>query len=433
MFPNLKRVKRVSTGGAVQAVRRFAKRFSVNTRGGVAITFASLLPVLLALGGMGADYGLAIVQRTTLQQAADAAALAAAKELNLVNTDERRLKSVAETVVRANLGEGGSGVSIETRVQEKPSAVVVNLTKNVEFLIMQHFGPSATKVKVEAVARVVGRTPICVLALNPNAGRSIFLERNARVTGNNCAIYANSRSRRAILALDKSRLEAELICSAGGTSGDPDTFAPQPLDDCPRIEDPLADRAPPPVGKCDYLLKIVAGGRQTLSPGTYCGGLQIQLGAMVKLRPGIYVMKGGPLTVDTGTTLTGENVGFYMEGLLASFIFGVNTTISLTAPEYGPMAGLLFFSDRNVPKLVRNEILSDDARVLLGTIYLPKGYIHIDANKPIADRSAYTAIVAQKLNLSAGPNLVLNTDYDTTTVPVPDGIGGSRRSIYLAR
>ena len=55
------------------------------------------------------------------------------------------------------------------------------------------------------------------------------------------------------------------------------------------------------------------------------------------------------------------------------------------------MAGLLFFGSRSQTKPVY-KIFSDHARQLLGTIYLPQGEISIDANQPIADQSACTAI-----------------------------------------
>ena len=69
------------------------------------------------------------------------------------------------------------------------------------------------------------------------------------------------------------------------------------------------------------------------------------------------------------------------------------------------------------------RIISDNARNLLGTIYLPAGRLVVDAKKPIADRSAYTIIVAKQVELFDGPNLYLNTNYSATDVPVPQGVG----------
>ncbi len=70
-----------------------------------------------------------------------------------------------------------------------------------------------------------------------------------------------------------------------------------------------------------------------------------------------------------------------------------------------------------------NRIISNNARTMLGTIYLPAGRLVIDADKPVADQSAYTVVVAQQVNLYEGPNLYLNANYDATSVPVPKGVG----------
>ncbi|HKH34594.1 MAG TPA: hypothetical protein VKA80_10610, partial [Beijerinckiaceae bacterium] len=114
--------------------------------------------------------------------------------------------------------------------------------------------------------------------------------------------------------------------------------------------------------------------------------------------------------------------GFYLRGASATFEFAFDTTISLSAPKTGAMAGMLFFDDRN-SKADKHRIYSDNARKLLGTIYLPNGELHIDAKKPIADQSAYTVVVARRVELYSGPNLVLNANYGDTDVPVPKGVG----------
>ena len=80
----------------------------------------------------------------------------------------------------------------------------------------------------------------------------------------------------------------------------------------------------------------------------------------------------------------------------------------------------------------QHQILSNNARNLLGTIYAPQAQIIIDADKPIADRSAYTVLVVRQLNLYSGPNLVLNTNYGATDVPVPRGVGPYSAKMFLA-
>ena len=63
---------------------------------------------------------------------------------------------------------------------------------------------------------------------------------------------------------------------------------------------------------------------------------------------------------------------------------------------------------------------------------MPQGGIIIDATKPIADKSAYTVLVVNQLQLFSGPNLVLNTDYSATDVPVPRGVGPYGSKVFLS-
>ena len=142
-------------------------------------------------------------------------------------------------------------------------------------------------------------------------------------------------------------------------------------------------------------------------------------------------MKDGPLEVTHTSTITGENVGFYLTGDDAVFLFAGGSTVSLTAPKDGPLAGLLFFEDRSNPAGRYHEIVSENARKLVGTIYLPKGNFAVSSKKPVADQSAYTAIVANTIQLNKYPVLVLNSDYELTDVPVPSGLGTKGGSVFL--
>ncbi|MBC8037361.1 MAG: hypothetical protein H7X89_09100 [Rhizobiales bacterium] len=167
---------------------------------------------------------------------------------------------------------------------------------------------------------------------------------------------------------------------------------------------------------------IIINQKRTLNPGVYCGGLVILGKSKVKLNPGTYIINNGLLKVADSASMIGENVGFYLSGLLTLMYFDSGSTIDLTAPKEGPLAGILFFEDRKALPLRIHRIGSNNARNLLGTIYLPVGILLVDANAPVADNSAYTAIVVRSLQLREGPKLVLHGDYQLTDVPVPDGL-----------
>ena len=49
--------------------------------------------------------------------------------------------------------------------------------------------------------------------------------------------------------------------------------------------------------------------------------------------------------------------------------------------------------------------------------------LYVGSNKPVADQSAYTVVAARQIRVDAGPNLVLNSNYGATDIPVPTGVG----------
>lgn len=415
-------------------------RFRHSVAGNFSIVFAAATPLLLLAAGTAIDYALYANLTSRAQVTADAAAIAGAKALSMADAGRESVAAVVDAVVQSYMSKGATahgdlGFASSTEIVDvpgQPLQVSVKLSGTSHSLFAAPFGLGDWGIELGSVAEVVGTPNVCVLALDASATGTIYLEKNARVIGQNCAVYSNSSHPNGIKAFNSSLLSAKMICTAGGRTGGSTNFDPDPLVDCPQFDDPLAGRPAPQAGPCVATNLIVDSQTVTLSPGTYCGGIKVTGSASVTFDPGVYVMKDGPLTVDKTASITGAGTGFYFSGQAATFRFETQTTIDLTAPRQGPMAGLLFFGDRgqsNAPY----AILSDHARQLLGTIYLPQGELTIDANQPIADQSAYTAIVARKLLASSGPTVMLNTNYDQTDVPVPAGIRGAGQGVSLVK
>lgn len=405
--------------------------------GSVSHVMAIAFPVLLLLAGGLIDYTQSLTQKRRLQDIADKAAIAAARELGLSDAKQENVPEVVAAVVASMMaanGRGDSRPTLKSTVTNQPLEVAVSATQTVASLFGSGFGFLPTNITVNSVARIVGQPNICVLGLDPASNGTISLEKNAKVTAQNCAVFSNSRHVNSIQSKNSAVLSASLICAAGGKDGTKGNFAPDPLTDCPSFDDPLASRPEPQAGSCDPSLPTQLGpGDYRLSPGTYCKGLTLLQGASVTLDPGIYSFVGGPLQVSDGARLKGDGVGLYFSGDVAVLQFDRLSSIELSAPTTGQMAGLLVFESRTQPQTLTHKILSDDARTLLGTIYLSRNRLHVDANKPIADKSAYTAIVARMLTLYGGPELVLNANYGITDVPVPEGIKGAGQPIRLVR
>ncbi|TGD96104.1 hypothetical protein EU555_25245 [Methylobacterium nonmethylotrophicum] len=467
--------------------------------GSVAFVFAILLPVLLGSVGFGVDYATWLLRKQKLQGIVDATALAVVSDMQVTGFGRGRAQAVAEAAARSlaadKLGEDRIAVATEPIYRrpatipddpfrlalandrdEAPTGVRVTLSQRKRAIMTTLVTPYLTDITVQATAEIVGTSRVCVVALDGSSAAAIGLRDSARISASDCSVYAMSTSGAAIDARDASQLAAGKSCAVGGYAGASQRFRPVPITGCPAIKDPLAARAAPAVGGCTYTNKQVGNWSEVLSPGTYCGGLVLTSGAVVRLNPGIYVMKDGPLVVgsDSGTpaagsghpyaskhvsllcyhndvspavksflhcptastylspaSLSGDGVGFYFTGAVQPEYDGIarpmqfmpRSNVSLGAPTEGPMAGLLFFEDRGAPAGRLFEVMSDNARRLVGTIYMPRGTFVVSANQVVADHSEYTAIVAQKVALSQAPRLVVNANYNATKVPVPQGLG----------
>jgi hypothetical protein len=440
--------------------------------GSVAVTFALSAMVLLGLAGGGIDYARLASRRSQLQNAADAGVLAAGNYLKLAVSTPAAASSIVEETVRAQAApKAESPYAVKVTVADDKTSVAAAIDETVKLAFGGFVGVSTVRVAVRSKANIVGKMRLCLLTLDPSAPGAFDLEKSAEVTAQDCSLYGNSLSPQGMVGRDNAFARAQTICSAGGFDGARANFAPPPQTGCPPIQDPLKDRAAPTIGACTPIpasandkgdtSKNLVNQSTTLDPGTYCGGLHITKNAVVTLRSGTYVMKDGPLIVDKSGSMSGIDVAFYFMGDKGGLVFDKKTTISLSAPTTGPMAGLLMMEERTVgtpvdptgavladllspisptpPPLAASKpmrtyrIISDNARTMLGTLYLPAGRVVIDASKPVSDQSAYTVIVAQQVNLYQGPNLYLNANYDSTSVPVPKGVGPLSGKLLLSQ
>ncbi|MCB2114100.1 MAG: pilus assembly protein [Parvularculaceae bacterium] len=447
-----------------QAVWKEAGMSFPSDRGGnVVVFFAVLAPLLFGAAGLAIDFQARLAQRAALQDAADTLALRGARELLLENASEKTIEAMLQATAAKQFKPSLGAFAMAPRVNKADGEVVVEITQpsRASFFLSNSVtrkGPVST----QSTAIAHGVTNVCVVALEEKSSDAIKAGVDSRLDARDCAILSNSTSTSGVNVSGMSRITARFICSAGGAAGASMSFSPAPLLDCPRYDDPLAERVAPDTAGCDFVdTKItlasksgrtgggaivstvtalidgsIAGtlqgyARYDIEPGVYCGGLEIKGLADVHAAPGVYIMKDGPLRVDAGARLYGRNVGFFLEGDNSVFDFRINSIINLTAPKTGLMAGLLFWESAAATPNRLHTISSDNARELLGTFYLPRGVLNVNTVQPLADTSAYTAIIARKLNLNGRPQLVLNADYDATDIPTPDGVGPTGGSVYL--
>ena len=294
--------------------------------GGLTINLALMLPVVLWLAGFGIDRLRFMHSTDHLQHAVDAAALAAAKELSLASSSQENMTELAQAVVKSYFDghrrDGKTGAALVTKlsVTKDPTQVETSATMDFEPLFGNLFGISFPKIGASAVARVIGKPNVCVLALETAEPGAVALTDNAKLTGNNCAVFSNSVSQKELAVLNDATLTAQNVCTAGGydNSG---IISPAPVVDCPSFTDPLESREEPAIGPCDFNDTAIKDQTVMLKPGVYCGGLRISGMSQVSLEPGVYIIEGGALMLYDGAKMTGEGVSFYL-GPTAFMFFG---------------------------------------------------------------------------------------------------------------
>ena len=408
-------------------VTDFRNRFARCKRGVVAIIFGIVTPVLFSLLGLSIDYGAWLSQRTQLQTAADASALAAAK----VYSDTQDESAAYATANSALSAHNAAGASPTVGLVDDGDAYQVTLNQpGVQYFSALFLsGPPTIGVKAK-VSIDTGPGP-CILALDSSANNALWLDSNAQINAIGCKVQSNSSSGSGLHAQSNSQINADAICVTGGYSGGSSHYTPVPTTGCPPVSDPLADIAPPSTSGCDYNNLTLDNAVTTLDPGVYCGGLSNVNNSIVTFSPGTYVIKDGPFYVDGNSQLQGTGVTFYLTGTNATIEFDSNSSIDFTAPVAGPLAGLIFFEDRTAPLNQEHYFDSNSITRLEGAIYLSRGLIWFDNNSQIALNSAFTTIVANRIRLDSNAQLVINSDYEGSGIPNLVGTAGGSGMVRL--
>ncbi|MEE4239181.1 MAG: TadE/TadG family type IV pilus assembly protein [Anderseniella sp.] len=406
-----------------------------DTSGSIALIFGLVAPVLAGVAGVAVDYARYTNTVSNLQGLADGAAVAAVRSMAVANMNATIARSSVDSYVKQKAEEiawqgSNTVIDVQTEISGTGDAVEVQLSQEWSPMLAHVlFGDVKTPAVVTSTARMISSGRVCVLSLNETEDATIDMDDSSRLAGVGCGIFANSTASSALMVQAGAGIDASLICSSGGSRiANVSNVRPGVSHDCPAMPDPLADLAAPSVGPCDYtdytLSNLVILNARP-RPGVYCGGMKLDSNAILNMRPGTYIIKDGPLIITDQAILRGIGVSFYLVGEDARFEFGPATTLVLEAPETGEMAGLLVYEDRgNDP--TTHIIKSENARTLLGTIYTPRSTVEVSSDADVAGDSAYTALVVDKLKVKERPNIVLNSNYEATNVPVPPGLIGGK-------
>ncbi len=411
----------------------------------------SMLPVLAAGVALGIGFASFAIDASALystkhklQAGADAAVLAAASQLP--NETAVRTTGVAYaaknlpvthhgTALVTNdvvLGQWDSGTRTFTPGANPPDAVQVTVRRTaangnaVPTFFARILGYDEIDIVVTAIASSTDASP-CLLALEPD-NQSVMVNSNSAINANGCKVQVNSTAPDALETNSASSVTADEICVTGDYQGG--GYSPAPQTGCAPDPDPLASLAPPPVGGCDHTDKVVNGGVETLTPGTYCGKLEINAGGVGNFEPGVYILDDASLIANSGSMIQGDGVFFYLRGSDGYLNFNSGSVVDVSAPTAGqPYEGMLFFQDRNAPPGTVHRFNSDSTTSLEGTVYLPAGEVLINSGSTIGGNASYTSFIARTFNINSDSTLQLNSDYAASPVPVPPGLTANQAAL----
>jgi Putative Flp pilus-assembly TadE/G-like len=415
------------------SVMRFAR--PGNERGQILIWTTLMSGVLILFMGIAMDAGYDYQYQRYMQTGADSAARAGyAEKLNGGTTSE------ITTAGRNNAAKNGfthGTKNIDVAINTPPTqgnfsgqpgyveAIITRPTPTFFMPILNLVGVSGnystTTVRAHAVAGK-GQTD-CIYALHQNASEAFRVWFSTTLNAG-CGIQVNSSASDA-MKLDGSHVNATNIDVTGdyqAVSGS--SVSPDPNSGAAREPDPLAWLPPPTVGSCgarpngsSETWEIQSN--MTINPGVYCGGIKIGAGATVTLNPGLYVMKGGGLTVEGTSTIASASGGvtIYNTGPSAGAILLQSGSIAkLSAPSTGTYAGILFFQDRSLPFLDNSltaHIQSTTSSFFNGSLYFPSHELDYRSGSTSSGQS--TVVVAQKINMQSGSTININVDI--TSLP----------------
>jgi hypothetical protein len=376
----------------MQGPRLFARFWRVQSlfwrsqSGNYVTLFALATPVLIGGAGLASEGGLWLYQHNEVQGAADSAALSAAnartayKFANLNN----HANVVASSYGFVN-GVNGTTVVVNTPPTTGPQAsnaqaLEVIITIQQDRLLSKMFYSTPVSIRGRGVAMNGANGIGCVLALNKTVSNAINVQGNPDVTLKGCSIYSNSAAADGMSAGGTAAVTAIAAYSVGGVSGSSHFTTTEGITtNASPTSDPYASAAIPAYSGCDYNNKTYKNPGTTISPGVYCNGISLNAGAEVTMQPGVYIIDRGDFTVNGGAKLYGTGVTIILTSSTGKNYPNVTinggATVQLTAQTSGPLAGLVFFADRNTPTSNTFKFNGGSGQIIGGAVYIPTGEV----------------------------------------------------------
>jgi hypothetical protein len=236
-----------------------------------------------------------------------------------------------------------------------------------------------------------------------------------------CPIYVNTSMN--VESAGQMAVNATNVTGSSSASSNPGFVYPGPVFNVTSLADPLAAITSPSFsGTCNHTSYSLTNGSATLSPGTYCKGLNLT-NSTVTLSPGLYVITGGATWNNSTVSGTGVTLFFTTGGggSYGQFHIEYSCTVNLSAPTNssgGGIPAILVFADRNwVHTGAQDFLLYQSTFQGDGIWYLTNAGIQFWSVGTVQGPNIF-GIVADNM-LTAGTIVVPGNNYSNVTTGNP--------------
>jgi Flp pilus assembly protein TadG len=384
--------------------------FLRDVRGGVTTIFALALPALALIVAGAIEIAELNGDRQATQDVADAAALMGARQLA---TGASGVEQRVDDYANGQLAEIGNRTAVTVSTAVTTNAVTVTITTSRGSFFGNLLPPGGFHTQVQATAVTLGSAPLCVLAIAPGSSDGVSLGGSSQIQAAGCAVDSNQ-----FVSVASGNLQAAETFAATTASG---AISPSPLTGAPVIADPFAGLNIAAPSSCAGVAS--QGGNipsdTTLQPGVHCGDFTMVGHATLTLAPGEHYFEGN-LSAKGGSLITGTDVVLVFGPTSVLDLKGA-ANISLTGRKSGALAGFVIAVDRAATGTF--TLQTDPFTNITGAIYVPTAVLNLDGTHQAAQASQWTVVTARSLTLTGSPDLVINSSYAGSSVPVPSGVG----------
>ena len=404
------------------------------------IVYVMGLFVSVLFCGLSLDIGLLELQRTQMQTAADAAAIAEEmhfeRQTNIDNSDGSDGFAAATTLGYTN-GVNNTTVTFTNGLYVPVGGgdyaghydiVQMTITRQVHTLFMGLLNSGVATVSVVGIASpppcdyflgTKSLTPLTVMLANTAATAQIYAKCPAYIGGGLWVPPGAWWQHFQTYLTGSSAYSTLLGRVKSGT-----TF------NTPVRTDPLAAIAQPAVGACNHANFTSLNTTITLSPGIYCGSVNLGVvtpgmtfvNANVTLNPGLYIISGGANWLNS--TVTGNGVTLFFTKVAGTTSYGrivtnvgdnltlnalMGATLGSQAGGTGALAEVLFFLDRAWVNTTLQDFDLEGNANFSGITYMPDTGLAMQNGS--SQCTGYCALITDNFYLANYTLHQYGTDY----------------------